>query len=33
MFVDHLKDKQNQEISLVMGDFNFIPSNSKHRSQ
>jgi len=32
-FVDHLKDKQNQEISLVMGDFNFIPSNSKHRSQ
>ena len=32
-FVNHLKDKQNQEISLVMGDFNFIPSNSKYRSQ
>ncbi|MDA7511454.1 endonuclease/exonuclease/phosphatase family protein [Verrucomicrobia bacterium] len=32
-FINHLKGEQNQEISVVMGDFNFVPSNSKYRSQ
>ena len=31
-FVNHLKGRQDQEISVVMGDFNFIPSNSERRS-
>lgn len=25
-FVDYLKERQNDEISLIMGDFNFIPT-------
>ena len=32
-FVDYLKVRQNEEIALVMGDFNFIPSNSEYKSQ
>ena len=32
-FVRHLKTKQEQEISVVMGDFNFIPSKVGERSQ
>jgi len=31
-FVDYLKEKQSDEISVVMGDFNFIPSNSGYTS-
>ncbi len=31
-FVNHLKDKQKKEISVVMGDFNFVPSNAERRS-
>jgi endonuclease/exonuclease/phosphatase family metal-dependent hydrolase len=31
-FVDYLKDKQADEISIVMGDFNFIPTNSGYNS-
>ena len=32
-FIHHLKAKQEQEISVVMGDFNFIPSKAGNRSQ
>ncbi len=32
-FVRHLKEKQSQEISVVMGDFNFIPSHADYQSQ
>ena len=28
-FVDYLKQRQNDEIAVVAGDFNFIPSNTK----
>ena len=32
-FVDYLKLRQNEEIALVMGDFNFLPTNSERKSQ
>lgn len=28
-FVDYLKDRQKEELALVLGDFNFVPSNSE----
>lgn len=31
-FVDYLKVRQNNEISIVVGDFNFIPSNDNEES-
>jgi len=31
-FVDYLKERQNDEISIVLGDFNFIPTNDLMKS-
>lgn len=31
-FVDYLKEKQTDEVSIVIGDFNFIPSNDNSES-
>jgi endonuclease/exonuclease/phosphatase family metal-dependent hydrolase len=31
-FVDYLKNRQNDEVAVVMGDFNFIPSNSETKN-
>ncbi len=31
-FVNYLKEKQDKEISVVAGDFNFIPSNSEKKN-
>lgn len=31
-FVDYLKEKQEDEISIAIGDFNFIPSNNESES-
>lgn len=32
-FVDYLKERQCNEFAVVMGDFNFIPSNPEYPSQ
>lgn len=31
-FINYLKSKQNEEIAVVAGDFNFIPSNADSTS-
>lgn len=31
-FVEYLKQRQNKEIAVVAGDFNFIPTNSKKKN-